>query len=241
MARREFHTPAAKREELKTYRELALRRDLKSIRQRKRVEANGLRRVLGNGSDSQPYLIVETQRYLAVRLEVQHELLCQAQKTGLNLAVDVLLGQLKARIESLAYARLAAETAHEVQQHVPVAALGRGLTAGERDRFAASHAMTKSSERAANQQARTALDRVLGSVERRQAHNPVRYQMLWAQVVGEEVAQQSYLDEVNAATQTAYFRCFNSVLSTDLQRRAGLAVKLARALGVPVRQLKARF
>jgi hypothetical protein len=50
MPPREFITPRDKREELKTYRELALRRDLKSIRQRRRVEANGLQRVLGDGS-----------------------------------------------------------------------------------------------------------------------------------------------------------------------------------------------
>ncbi len=37
MPPREFQMPRDKREELKTYRELALRRDLKSIRQRRRV------------------------------------------------------------------------------------------------------------------------------------------------------------------------------------------------------------
>ena len=68
MPPREFQTPRDKREELKTYRELTLRRELKSIRQRKRLEANGQRRVLGNGSATQPYLVVETNRYRQVRL-----------------------------------------------------------------------------------------------------------------------------------------------------------------------------
>src|SRR5258708_4020587 len=61
MPPREFITPRDKREELKTYRELALRRDLKSKLQRKRVEADGRRRVIGDGSDTQPYLIVEAR------------------------------------------------------------------------------------------------------------------------------------------------------------------------------------
>jgi hypothetical protein len=241
MPPREFIKPRDKREELKTYRELALRRDLKSKVQRKRVEANGLRRVLGDGSATQPYLIVETRRYREVRLEVQHRLLVQARKTGLNLPVDLLLRQLKPRVEALTYAQLAEEGGHDALRHVPVAALGRALTAGEQARFAASRAAAESPAHAANQATQTALNHVLGSIEQRQTHNPARYQTLWAQLVGPDAAQQSQLEQIDPATQTAYFRCYNSVLSTDLQRRPGLAQKLARALGLPIRQLRAKF
>jgi hypothetical protein len=59
--------------------------------------------------------------------------------------------------------------------------------------------------------------------------------------VGPDAAQQSQLDHVDPHTQTAYFRCYNSVLSTDLQRRRGLVQKLGRALGLPIRQLRAKF
>ena len=243
MPPREFKVPGEKREELKTYRELSLRRDLKSIRQRRRVEATGLQRVLGNGSDSQPYLIVETRRYCQVRLEIQRRLLMQAKQEGLNLPVDLLLGQIQPRIEALAYAQMAEEVAHEAQRHVPVAALGRALTAEERSHFAASRAVeeTMASSRVATPSARRALDQVLGHIEERQSHNPARYQTLWAQLVGPEVAQQSYLEQIDPATQTAYFRCFNSVLSADLQRRPGLAQKLAKLLKQPVRQLRVKF
>jgi hypothetical protein len=229
---------------LKTYRELALRRDLKSIRQRRRVEASGVRRVLGDGSATQPYLIVETRRYREVRLEIERRLLVQARQTGLDLSVDLLLRQLKPRIEALSYAQLAEEGAHEALRHVPIAALGRALTAEEQARFAASRAASESpaqTVKLANQATRTALNRVLGSIEQRQTHNPARYQTLWAQLVGPDAAQQSQLDHIDPNTQTAYFRCYNSVLSTDLQRRSGLAQKLARALGLPVRHLRAKF
>jgi len=242
--RREALTPRekkSKREELTTYRELALRRDLKSKAQRKRVEANGLRRVLGDGSTSQPYLIVETRRYREARLEIQRRLLVQARQTGLDLAVDVLLRQLKPRIEAMTYAQLAEECSHEAMRHISVPALGRALTAEERRHFAASHAAADEPTTAANRATRTALNHVLGSIEQRQTHNPARYQTLWAQVVGADAAQQSQLDHVDAQTQTAYFRCYNSVLSSDLQRRRGLAQKLATALGLPVRQLRAKF
>ena len=232
----------AKREELKTYRELALKRDLKSAVQRRRVEAAGVRRVLGDGSDSQPYLAVDARRYRDVRLEIERQLLLQARASGLELPVDVLLRQLKPRIESLAYAQLAKESRQEALRGQPMAALGRALTPDEEARFADTHAAAVDPPPApSNHRSQTALNRVLGAIEKRQAHNPARYQALWAQVVGADAAQQSQLDQVDAATQTAWFRCYNSVLSVDLQRRRGIAAQLARALGVPVRQLRARF
>lgn len=239
-----FSTPreeGAKREELRTYRELELRRDLKSAAQRRKVEASGQRRVLGDGSGTQPYFIVETKRYRAVRLEVEKGLLLEARRIGLEIPVDALLRQLKPRIEAMTYARLAAEGSHESLQHVSVAALGRALTPRERARFAATQAAGEDGVPAKNQAAQTALHRALGAIEQRQSHNPARYQAIWADLVGFDAAQQSQLDHVDAATQTAWFRCWNSVLSVDLQRRKGLAAKLAKALGKPVRQLRVRF
>lgn len=236
-------TPRDKRDELKTYRELDLRRDLKSARQRRRVEASGVRRVLGDGSSGQPYLIVETRRYRQVRLEIQRKLLLQARKSKIDLPVDLLLRQLKPRIETLAYAQLAGEIGHHALSQTPLAALGRALTPEEQVHFAASSAAseTASDAGAANSSAAHALNQVMGRVEQRQTHNPARYQTLWAQVVGSDAAQQSYLDHVDPATGTAWFRCTNSVLSSDLQRRPALAKKLAGVLGMPVRQLRAKF
>jgi hypothetical protein len=238
MPPREFQTPRAKREELKTYRELTLKRDLKSIRARRRLEAGGLHRVLGDGSTGQPYLAVETARYRAVRLEIQRQLLVEARDSGLHLPVDELLRQLHARIESMCYEKLATEKGDEMLGHVPVGSLGRALTAEERKQFAAA---APAAPPAKNQRTRNALNQVLGQIEQRQTHNPARYQTIWAQLVGGDAAQQSFLDNIDAATQTAWFRCFNSVLSADLQRRKGLAQKLAKALGLPIRQLRAKF
>ncbi|HEX4141176.1 MAG TPA: hypothetical protein VHY09_12565 [Candidatus Methylacidiphilales bacterium] len=228
----------SKREELKTYRELDLRRDLKSAAQRRRVEASGQRRVIGDGSGSQPYLIVETKRYRTVRLEVQKRLLLEARRIGLEIPVDTLLRQLKPRIEAMTYAQLAGEAGHDAMRHVTVAVLGRPLTPQERAQFAEAGG---DGTHAANAGTQTALNHALGAIEQRQVHNPARYQTIWAGVVGLDAAQQSHLEQVDAATQTAWFRCTNSVLSYDLQRRKGLAAKLAKALGKPVRQLRARF
>ena len=240
MPPREFIKPRDKREELKTYRELTLRRDLKSKIQRRRVEASGLRRVIGDGSGTQPYLIVAAQRYREVRLETQRQLLLQARKTGLNLSPDHLLRQLKPRVEALTYAQLSNEVDDETMRHVPIAALGRALTTEEQKHFTASRVSAEPA-RKGNQSTCTALNHVLGSIEQRQTHNPARYQTVWAQLVGSDAAQQSQLDHIDSNTQTAYFRCYNSVLSSDLQRRRGLAQKLAKALDLPIRQLRAKF
>jgi hypothetical protein len=241
MPPRDFIKPREKREELKTYRELVLRRDLKSKVQRRRVEADGKRRVLGDGSSTQPYFVVESRRYREVRLKVQLQLLQQAHQEGLDLPVDLLLNQLKPRIESLTYVQLAEENEHDSLRHVPVAALGRALTAEERKHFAASLTAGENAIVKSNGAVRTALNHVLGSIEQRQTHNPARYQTIWTQLVGADAAQQSQLDQIDPATQTAYFRCYNSVLSTDIQRRRGLVQKRARALDQPIRQLRARF
>jgi hypothetical protein len=230
--------PRAKREELKTYRELALGRELKSIRARRRVEAKGRERVIGDGSSSQPYLTVVAKRYREVRLEHQRRLLLEARGGQLALDPDRLLRQLAPRLEALVYAQLEAEVRLDQSRRLPVAALGRALTEAERTRFAESAPAAPAARSSA---AAGALDRVLHQVEKRQVHNPARYQTVWAQLIGPELAAQSRLERIDPATQTAWFRCYNSVLSTDLQRRRGLPEKLGRALGLPVKRLRASF
>jgi hypothetical protein len=120
-----------------------------------------------------------------------------------------------------------------------LAALGRALTPQEQAHFAESHAL--GGRALPTRPARAALQEALGQVERRQSHNPARYQAVWAQLVGPDAAVQSELHRIDPATQTAFFRCTNSVLSVDLQRRRGLAEKLGKALGLPIRQLRAQF
>jgi hypothetical protein len=141
----------------------------------------------------------------------------------------------------MTYTQLAEESRHDAMRHVTMEALGRALTPQERARFADTHATCEDRAGAANHGAQTALNHVLGAIEQRQSHNPARYQTIWADLVGSDAAQQSHFEGVDAATQTAWFRCTNSVLSHALQRRAGLAGKLSKALGVPVRQLRAKF
>jgi hypothetical protein len=232
-------TPRTKREERQTYRELELGRELKSARNRRRLDAAGKLRVIGDGSLDRPHLAVPAARYRQVRMEQQRRLLLEAQRQNLAVPADRLLAQLTPRVEQLAYAQLAEEVRQETASHIPLAALGRGLTKEEQARFAASHALEGATP--PKRPAIAALQEALSQIERRQSHNPARYQAVWAQLVGPDAALQSQLDRVDPATQTAYIRCHNSVLSMDLQRRRGLPAQLAKALGIPVRQLRATF
>jgi hypothetical protein len=238
-APKSFITPRDKREELKTYRELAMGRQMKSARQRRKVDNAGKMRVIGDGSADRPHLAVPAARYREVRLEQQRRLLLEARAQKINLGADRLLAQLTPRVEQLTYAQLAEEARQETARHIPVAALGRALTKEEQACFAASRALDQPSTETGT--AHTALQEALSQVERRQNHNPARYQAIWAQLVGNDAAAQSHLDRIDAATQTAWIRCTNSVLSSDLQRRRGLAAQLAKALGVPIRQLRTGF
>jgi hypothetical protein len=232
-------TPREKKEELTTYRELALGRQLKSARQRRRLENAGRMRVIGDGSIERPRLAVPAARYREVRLEQQRLLLLEARAQRLELPADRLLAQLTPRIERLTYAQLAEEARQDTAGRSALPALGRALTREERARFAASRAM--GAPIAEPPPAAAALAEALGQIERRQNHNPARYKTIWAQLVGADVAVQSELQRIDPATQTAYFRCHNSVLSADLQRRRGLPTQLAKALGTPVRQLRASW
>jgi hypothetical protein len=240
-APREFIQPRDKREELKTYRELELGRELKSKLRRRKIEARGKLRVIGDGSSGQPYLAVDGKRYRQARLEQQRRLLLEARAMDLGLPADQLLAQLTPRIEALTYVQLAKESRDEAARKNPIPVLGRALTEQEQARFADSCALAKPSRAREEGSAGAALQQVLSRIEQRQTHNPARYQTIWAQLVGADASAQSHLEQVDAATQTAYFRCHNSVLSMDLQRRPGLAQKLAKALGLPVRQLRAKF
>ena len=240
---REYIKPRDKREELKTYRELELGRELKSKIQRRKIEARGKLRVIGDGTTAQPYLTVDGKRYRQVRLEQQRRLLVEARDMKLGLDADRLLAQLTPRIEALTYAQLAEESRDEAAHKNPIPALGRALTQQERAQFADSRALEKNVrvKEGGKESAGTALQQVLSRIESRQTHNPARYQTIWAQLVGTDAAAQSHLERIDDATQTAYFRCHNSVLSMHLQRLPGLAQKLSKALGLPVRQLRAKF
>ncbi len=236
-------TTADKREELKTYRELTLGRELKSIRQRRRIEANGLRRVLGNGSTTQPYIVVETRRYREVRIEVQRRLLREAQKMDLQLPVDLLLEQLHSRIEAGTYALLAEEINLASSSHIPMAALGRALTKEERARFAASHAaseMEASPRRATGERRRrstrcSAPSRSGRSTTRRATRRSGRR---WSAPMwrSSRISTRS-IRRRRPPFSVASIRC-----SHRISNAAGVSrEKLGKALGLPIRQLRAKF
>ena len=243
MKRPEHPSALQKREEMKTYRELSLGRELKSMRRRQRVQAAGRQRILGDGSDRLSYVIVPASRYRELRQEVQRTVLLEAKKAGLDLPLEILLQQLAPRIEALIHARLTDEMDAATAHQAPLAALGRPLTRGEQVHFAASteEGAAAKTSRPRRRLSTSALDRVLGKIQSRQTHNPHRYQQVWAQMIGLDAAMQTHLERIDPATQTAYFRCLNSVLSADLQRRPGLPEKLGRALGVPIRRLRGQF
>ena len=236
--RRASPPPARNARELKTYRELALGRELKSIRARRRVDAKGRERIIGDGSSSLPYLAVDARRYREVRLEHQRRLLLEARGGKVGLDPDRLLRQLAPRVEGdglcTAGDRVAPGTKAPSPRDGPRSRADRG----------GAEAFCRVRARRPRPPARppSALDRVLHQVEKRQVPQPpARYQTVWAQLIGPELASQSQLDRIDAATQTAWFRCYNSVLSTELQRRRGLPEKLGRALNLPVKRLRVSF
>ncbi len=228
-----------KREELTTYKRLGLGRALKSRAQRARMERTGIYTVLGGDSD-RPYLQVTKLRYRAVRLEVIKEYLLQLKASRISVSPDQFLQQFQSRIEGTIYDRLRDEQEKAVGlEGASLRHYGRGLTKEEKISFAESSACESATKEVSSlRHSRALIDGILQKIENRQTHNPTRYQTAWAEAVGIEAAQQSYLEKIDPAGAIVYFRCCNSVLSYQIQRQAGLPKKLSQLLKVPVRQLR---
>ena len=235
--------PAAKREELKTYGELGLGRYYKSARQRRRLSGGGPRLLIGGDDPGRPQLVVEREIYNKTRLAVLRALLVRAREELPGVGRDFLLDHLAPRVERETYERLAAVYHHAPRLDAAFRRLhGRQPTAGERDSLAPTPEAPASGGTASFDRYRGGvLDELLGQIQARQSHNPDRYQSVWAELVGPELAQQSWLEKIAPESGIAYFRCLNSALSYQLQRRADLPKKLAQALRVPVRQLRVMY
>ena len=242
----------AKRNELKTYSELGLGRHYKSARQRRRLAGGGPRLLIGGDDPARPQLVVERPVYTRTRLDVLRALLVRAREELPGVGREFLLDHLGPRVERETYDRLAAVYHHAPRLDAAFRRLhGRQPTLRERESFAPPGARSLKEESETTDEAATEvpfaryrggiLDELLGQIQARQAHNPDRYQTVWAELVGPELAQQSRLEKIVPESATAFFRCFNSALSYQLQRRADLPGKLARALKVPVRQLKVLY
>ena len=236
-------TPRAKREELSTYRELELGRELKSIRQRRRIEARGKLRVIGEGTADRP-LSLRPGRALSpsAPASISGAYWSRPARSVCRSAPTVCSRSSPRASSNSPYAQLADEARHETARHMsPSPRWAAPSPAEEQDPLCRHARAGGQSSLVTTGPAATALDQALGAIERRQNHNPARYQAIWAELVGPDAAVQSQLHRIDPATQTAWIRCHNSVLSADLQRRRGLPEKLTKALGVPVRQLRASF
>ena len=241
----------AKRNELKTYSELGLGRHYKSARQRRRLAGGGPRLLIGGDDPARPQLVVERTVYSKTRLDVLRALLVRAREELPGVGREFLLDHLGPRVERETYDRLAAVYHHAPRLDAAFRRLhGRQPTLRERESFAPPGPRSVKEEPAEWGAAAEVpfaryrggvLDELMGQIQARQAHNPDRYQTVWAELVGPELAQQSRLEKIVPESATAFFRCFNSALYYQLQRRADLPGKLARALKVPVRQLKVLY
>jgi hypothetical protein len=253
MAKLDRHTQT-KREERRTYKDVGLSDALRTKAQRARAERGGAFRVLGGGLTGLPPIAVPAPRWAHVRIEVTRELFLAAQKAGLALDPDKMIEGLQHRIDRVAYDRLA----QEMQRAADLESAftrhhGRQPTRDERRQFeltAQVHATAapasgcggsgvRKATRRERTQAASLVNLVLDRIQGRQTHNPARYQSVWAEAAGTEVSQQSELLRVENGI--AFFRCYNSALTFHLQRRADLPRKLAQALRVPVRQVKAAY
>jgi hypothetical protein len=227
-----------KRDEMSTYKTLALGRDFKSKVRREKSSARGVFRIIGGDDPSRPHLKVLSERYREVRAEVAKEVLQQAKAGRARVKIEAFLEQARSGIEVRTYQRLAAEQEWEIRLET-VTVQGRQLTKQERERMKEAGGLATGMKPAFAGYRGELLDEVIGKVARRQRHNPARYQAVWAEAVGVEAAQQTWVERVDEKEGILYFRQANSALSYSLQRQADLPKKLTKALGMVVRKVVA--
>jgi len=99
-----------KRDELKTYASLKLKRTLKSGGQRRRMLARGGQVILGSGQSEEPEIMVRRDHYMQVRMDVLAGKLQSAKEANLDLTREKLLDSLAPSVERETYRRLLDET-----------------------------------------------------------------------------------------------------------------------------------
>jgi hypothetical protein len=235
-----FKQNPSKREELKTYSTLGLKRTLKSSSQRRRMLARGAQVILGGGSPHEPEIAVLRPRYNAVRLLVLQEHLQRAKTMEFSLSREQLLDHLSPGVDRETYRRiLAEEQAAGRLEEAFQQTYARRPTEAEARLFQAQGGGEVAAKHCAHQQRAHLLGEVLAGIEDCREQSGSRLQSVWAEVVGAELAQQSQLEKVEAGI--GWFRCLNSALSYHLQRKPEIAAELTRKLAMPVRQLRASY
>lgn len=233
----------AKRDELKTYKELGLAREAKTVRQRRKLAGGGARFLIGGDDPARPELIVARELYQKTRAEVLRSLLVEVRdrlggeaEAGAALTREELFDHLRPRVERETYDRLARAHHHGPRLDAAFQRLhGRRPTAQER----ALMPPPKGDGAVSYGHYRGGIvDEVLGQIGARHKHSEVNYQTVWAELVGPRLAQESRLEKIVPESGVAYFRCTKSALSYAIRTKADLPKRLAKALGVPVRELR---
>ncbi len=230
----------SKKEELKTYASLGLKRTLKSGSQRRRMVERGAQIVIGSGQPEEPQIIVRRDHYTQVRMGVLAEKLRAIRDKGLNLSRESILDYLAPTVERETYRRLLALSKKSSRlETVFLQTHARLPTRGEQKIFNEQDRPVVSSDNQTSQWREDLLDQILGVIEDKRKNSSGRLQTVWAELVGTEIAQQSSLENIESGV--AWFRCLSSALSYHLQRRTDLPEKLASKLKLPVRQLKVSY
>ena len=243
---RPFHPgpEKTKRNELKTYKELGLAREAKTARQRRKLQGGGARFLVGGDDPARPELIVARELYQKTRAEVLRSLLIEVRdrlggETEAALTREELFDHLRPRVERETYDRLARAHHHGPRLDAAFQRLhGRRPTAQERALMPPPAANKGDGAVSYRHYRGGIVDEVLGQIGARHKHSEVNYQTVWAELVGPRLAQESRLEKIVPESGVAYFRCTKSALSYAIRTKADLPKKLAKALGVPVRELR---
>jgi len=229
-----------KRREMETYRKLHLDRESKSFIRRQRAEKGRLYLYIGDRNSDRPWLKV-------LRADYEKQWKLSAIKIISEIPQDTgkhILDFYKSRIERDVYDTLSAH--HTLITRLDAQFLkqnGRRMTPHEKSVFISTAKRGEGGVVSASAPARATtvrkriLNDLLQKIEDTHRHHAPNLQQAWAQIVGEEAAQETLLEKVDAQSGIAYCRCMNPTLRFKIQKIPGLSHKLARLLGMNIQKI----
>lgn len=235
-----FSSSLSKKNEMATYKRLGLSREHKSKRGREKASREKLYCYIGKNAPDRPFLKVLRSEYL--RIWDEENVKSASQKAPKGVSEDQWADLRRHQVETAVYFRLA-------RQHQTLSALetsfqkrhGRGMTPHEKKLFAKmlekEPLSVVSSQKRIQSARKSVVDGVVRKIEGKRRHQPARLQQAWATVVGEEAAQETFLEKMDVQNGVALCRCLSSTLAFKLRRHKTLAAKLGKELGMNIRKI----
>lgn len=212
----------AKRNELKTYRELGLNRDRKFYNR-----LQNKKRVLGGEDATQPAIVVNEADYISFWKTAAQATLVEYE--NVNLPREALWKMLYKKIEARAY-EIALQS-YIIKSSVDQKCRQIGVkpwSLSEQKKYLNHEIMEQKKTQESSQYTLyrgALLDEVLSKIEAQVSKRPQSLQAAWLQAVGKSLAQHSQIKKIDEEREMIFVRVMNPTMGHHLRQQKALYLK----------------